>query len=128
MQDPMSPYLPAPSEGDKIHALIRGLLGSIPGVGNLSAELFGLLVRVPVERRLQEWIEEVEDSLRSLYRRDSTIEAYLHSEVFLSVLLAATQAAVRTHRKDKRRLLAAAGRPRAAPSTTPPPPPPNSIP
>lgn len=105
MQDTGSPYVPTPSEGDQVHAVVRGIIGLAPG-GSILSELFSLLFRAPLERRLQEWAAEVEARLRALYRRDSTIEAYLHSEVFLSVFVASTQAALRAHHRDKRRLLA----------------------
>jgi hypothetical protein len=97
---------PTVASGDRLHAVVRGALGGIPVAGGLAAEVFGLFVVAPYQRRLQHWIETVSDQLRALAERQQLDLALLSSnDVFVSTLLQATQVAVRTHREEKLLLL-----------------------
>ena len=101
--------LPTSSSGDRLHAMVRGLLGVVPYAGGLAAEIFGVLVVSPYQRKLQRWIETVADQLRTLEDRHVIDFASLATnDVFVSTLLQATQAAVRTHREEKISLLRSA--------------------
>jgi len=95
---------PATTAGDRIHALVKGTLGSVPLAGGLAAELFGMFVVSPYQRRLQIWIEGVAERLKSLDERLDVV-SLANNETFVSTLIQATQAAVRTHRQEKILLL-----------------------
>lgn len=95
---------PAITSGDRLHALVKGALGSVPLAGGVAAELFGIFVVSPYQRRLQIWIEGVAESLRSLDERLDVV-SLANNDTFVSTLMQATQAAVRTHRQEKIQLL-----------------------
>ncbi|MEO5826825.1 MAG: hypothetical protein ABIR59_13125 [Gemmatimonadales bacterium] len=95
--------VPRRSEDDAVFTAMRVAL-SLASAG-VAGELFSLLVRAPFDKRMEEWCQYIEDCIRSLYARDRTIEAHLQSDEFVSVLLTATQSAVRTHKRAKRELL-----------------------
>jgi hypothetical protein len=99
---------PEATSEDTLHALIKGAL-ALPPAGTLWADLFGLLVRTPFQRRLENWMSVVEMRLRHLAARDRELfDRLFGDEEFASVLLSATQAAARTHQQEKIELLAAA--------------------
>lgn len=102
MSDPNKYQLPKTSFGDKTHATIRGLLSAIPYAGGVAAELFSTLVGPPLERRRQKWMNEVADGLRKLEKKQSIkLEDLQSNETFITILMQASQAAMRSHQKEK---------------------------
>src|SRR4051812_42370728 len=98
---------PQSTAGDKAHAIVKSVL-AIAGHGHVG-ELFTFLVQPPFQQRLEDWIPQVEMRLRHLATRNAAIfERLSASEEFASVLISATQAAVRTHDQQKVAMLAAA--------------------
>lgn len=98
---------PEESTGDKVHALVKATLSA--ATFGVAGDLFAVLCRTPYERRLREWIDRTEQRLARLARRDNRfLEKLAYDETFASVLLSATQAAVRTHSEAKLAALAAA--------------------
>jgi len=98
---------PNKTAGDHALALVRGAISSVPWVGGVGAELFALIVKAPYERRSAEWMHEVASRLGQLSERDEErFRALLDDPDFASVLIAATQAATRSHRREKTELLA----------------------
>ena len=98
---------PKHTEADTLHALVKGTLSL--ATGGLAGDVFAFLVRAPFERRMEEWMNRVEMRLRHLAARDQQIIRSLPDrDAFISVMIAATQAAGRTHRDDKLQMLAAA--------------------
>lgn len=103
--------LPEGGHAEAIRALARllvvgtagGLTGGAPGAGAaVVGELFGLL-RSPLDQRRQEWFEDVAQKLRVLEDRIDGLEQRLAGNpVFLTIILQATQAALRNHDDDKR--------------------------
>ena len=59
---------PKPTTGDVAHALTKAGLSMIPVVGGPAVEIFQHLVQPPLERRLNEWMEQVGESPRVLRR------------------------------------------------------------
>jgi hypothetical protein len=99
---------PETSSDDVVHAMIKTALALPPG-GAIWADLFALLIRTPFQRRLENWMSVVEMQLRHLAARDKELFKRLPGdEEFASILLSATQAAARTHQREKIELLAAA--------------------
>ena len=99
--------LPTKTTSDHALALVRGAISAVPVVGGVGAELFAMVVRAPYDRRAEEWMRDVGDRLRLLSERDEhRFRALFEDEEFVSVLIAATQAATRSHRREKTELLA----------------------
>lgn len=54
------------TKGDIIYATVKAGLGSIPVLGSAATELFGLVVTPPLDKRRQEWMNEVAERLKEL--------------------------------------------------------------
>lgn len=96
-------YTPPEAEKkDKAIAVVRAAIGSLPYAGNAAIELMPLLFTAPLERRRQAWMNEIADALRELEKkRGVTLDQLQSNESFISVLVQATQAAIRNHQKEK---------------------------
>jgi hypothetical protein len=104
MSDAYDP--PRAVTGDRAYAIAKGAVGAIPVLGGVIAEVFGMVLVAPLERRRDEWMERVANALRRLEERQpGRLEALSGDPTFTSVLLQATQAAYRSHREEKTRLL-----------------------
>jgi hypothetical protein len=94
--------VPERTPEDVVHGLVKAGLGPL-------GDLFGLIVRSPYERHLDDWMQVTEMHVRHLRKRDKTLfERLSKSDEFTCLFLAATQAAVRTARREKMDMLAAA--------------------
>lgn len=104
-QTPKRP--PKPSKADKAHAAAKALVETIPGVGGSASVLLEAVIRPPLERRREKWFEEVAERLADLEQQDKNFKLALLAgdEVFQTVFLAASQAALRTHQAEKREAL-----------------------
>src|SRR5687768_16805066 len=51
---------------DVTHAVIRGVISTIPVVGGVAAEVFGLIVTAPMEQRKNDWMEAIHERVRRL--------------------------------------------------------------
>ena len=90
-----------PSKGDVAHALAKAGLSAIPVVGGPAVELFQLLVQPPLERRRQEWMKEVGERLLTLEAQGLKLEHLQENEQFISAVMQASTAAIRTHKQEK---------------------------
>lgn len=98
---------PKQSVGDVVHTLVKA--GSSVATAGVGGDLFGFLIQSPFQKRTAEWMERVEMRLTHLAARDRDIIDRLPTdEVFISVFMSATQAAIRTHQLEKLQLLASA--------------------
>ena len=94
------------SAGDIAHLAAKAALSAIPIVGGPAAELFGALVTPPLEKRRQEWIEEVAAVLRQLESdKIVRLEELRQNEEFTSLLVQATVVAIRNHHAEKKQAL-----------------------
>lgn len=95
--------LPHRSAGDYLHTTARAGLSLIPVVGGSAAELFSLVLAPPLERRRDAWLEGLYRRLKQLEEQiaDFHFEDLQHNEAFVSSVLQATQAALRTHQQEK---------------------------
>lgn len=50
---------------DALYAATKAVLGSIPLLGSAASELFGLVVTPPLDKRRQQWMNEVAQSIIS---------------------------------------------------------------
>ncbi len=91
---------------DHGHSLVRAGIGSIPVVGSAAVELFQSIVTPPLERRRQQWMEEVALGLRKVEEKQGCIIEDLSSnDAFIDTVMSASQAAIRTSQEEKRKAL-----------------------
>lgn len=93
---------PKATASDHTHALVRSGLGAIPFAGAGAVELFNKLVTPPLEHRRDRWRESVGERLQSLEEAAVVdIEALQQNEAFVTVVMQASQAALRSHEDEK---------------------------
>jgi hypothetical protein len=70
-------------------------------------ELFALVIGPPLERRKEEWMNQVADGLKGLENRlqNFRVENLIGNERFITIVLNASQAAIRNHQQEKREAL-----------------------
>ncbi len=98
--------LPAAALGDRIHALLKGVLSSIPIAGGVAAEFFNLVVVPPLTKKTERWMILVTEGLCRLTESNFSFDLnkLAESEDFAAAVLDATQAAMKT--SDEKKLLA----------------------
>jgi len=93
--------IPKRSKGDVAHAIAKAALSAVPVAGGPAVELFQLIVQPPLERRREEWMRQVADKLRELEARGLDLDRLQHNDQFISTVMQASQAALRTHKAEK---------------------------
>jgi hypothetical protein len=97
---------PKAGVGDAVHAIVRAGLSSIPTIGGPAAELFSFLITPSLEKRRQEWMEEVSNALKKLEREQGVkLEELKNNDVFIDAIMQASQAALRNSQQEKRQAL-----------------------
>jgi hypothetical protein len=96
---------PSQSKGDVAHTLAKAGLSAIPFVGGPAVELFQWLVQPPLEKRRVEWMQAVGERLKQLEEQGVKLENLQNNEQFVSAVMYASQAAIRTHLLGKREAL-----------------------
>lgn len=91
------------SIGDYAHAGVRAGLSTAPFLGGPLAEFFSIVIAPPLEKRRTAWMVEIFFRLKKLEEKVEgfKIENLAQNAVFISTLLYATQAAMRTHQDEK---------------------------
>lgn len=90
------------SAGDITHSLIKGGLGTIPVIGSLATEIFGLVVTPPLEKRRAAWMNEIAEKLNILEeKRLIDFKELADDERFVDVVLQATTLALKTSEREK---------------------------
>ncbi len=89
------------SAGDYTYALVKGGIGAIPLAGSTAAEIFELLIAPPVSKRRDKWLIYLNEGLQKLIQKVENFQDIFKNETFNTILLHATQAAVRTHQQEK---------------------------
>ena len=94
---------PEKSIVDDLHSMAKGSISCIPVVGGLAAELFGLVITPPLERRRTTWMNQVADELALLRETVSGFswDKLKEDDTFLDVFLQAGQIALRNHHAEK---------------------------
>lgn len=104
-EDPLEP--PKRTRGDLAHTATKTILGMMSG--GVAGEIFAALLSPPLQRRGDEWKEEVVAVLRRLEKdRGVKIEELQADDAFIDAVLHATQIAIRTSSGVKREALRAA--------------------
>lgn len=87
---------------DIAHSLLKGGIGTIPIIGSLAAEIFGLVVTPPLEKRRAEWMNDIAVKLKELVdKKVINFEELQGNEQFIDVMLQATTFALKTSEKEK---------------------------
>ena len=87
---------------DVAHSIVKGGLGTIPIIGSLATEIFGLIVTPPLEKRRAEWMNEVAEKLKELEENKTiNFEELQKNDQFIDVVLQATTLALKTSEKEK---------------------------
>lgn len=87
---------------DTTYSILKGGIGSLPIIGSLAAEIFGLIVTPPLEVRRTDWMNELAQKIRLLEEKKSiNIESLKDNEQFIDVVLQATSMALKTSEKLK---------------------------
>jgi hypothetical protein len=92
---------PKSTVGDAAHALTKAGLSMIPVVGGPAVELFQHLVQPPLERRRNEWMQQIGDKLQSLEQSGLNLNDLQRNEQFITAVMQASTAALRTHKAEK---------------------------
>jgi hypothetical protein len=95
--------LPSNTRGEIIEAVARGVVSAVPFIGGPAAELLGLVLQPAVGRRREEWFKQLGAAFEELSRRlDGFDPAQLATnEVFITAVITASNAALRTHEAEK---------------------------
>jgi hypothetical protein len=92
-------YLPPESSDyDKTYATLKAVTTAIPVVGGSLTELWTALFAPSIERRRQEWMEKVATATCKL---EIDLNKLQNNQSFLTIYLAATIAALKTHQEQK---------------------------
>src|SRR5687768_2037915 len=90
------------SKGDILYAAVKAGLGSIPVLGSAATELFGLVVTPPLDKRRQEWMNEVAEKLKQLEQNNQVdFSSLSHNEQFIDTIVQATSIAIKTSEQEK---------------------------
>ena len=92
---------PRQSSGDTAHALVKAGLSALPVVGGPAVELFQYIVQPPLEKRRKAWMEQVGERLQNLEAQGLKLADLQENEEFISAVMHASQAALRTHQAAK---------------------------
>ena len=93
--------VPQRSKGDVAHAIVKAGLSAVPMVGGPAVELFQYLVQPPLDKRREAWMKEVGEKLQQLEKKGLDLDKLLDNEPFISAVMQASQAALRTHKAEK---------------------------
>ena len=97
--------VPKRSAGDVAHAITKAGLSIVPVVGGPAVELFQYVIQAPLEKRREEWMARIGEGISKLVSEGPNLEALRDNEQFVSVVMQATQIAVRTHQQEKLEML-----------------------
>ena len=94
--------VPKPNDRDTKYTIIRAMLGSIPHLGAAASELFGLVVTPSIEKRRDEWMENIAEDVQKLKEQKAiTIEDLSQNKAFINAILQASRSALLTDQKEK---------------------------
>ena len=88
--------------GDIVHLVVKAALSAVPIVGGPAVEFFAALVSAPLDSRRQEWMNQVTSRLNELSTHGLLkLDQLKDNPSFITMLLQATQAAIRNHQAEK---------------------------
>ena len=97
------------SEEDKAHRVARTLIGALPIFSGSALEIFNSVIAPPLEKRKLEWMLEITQVVNELQDKfNLDVKSLTNNEQFISILLSASQIAIKTHQGEKIKALKAA--------------------
>jgi hypothetical protein len=99
--------IPKKSGGDYAHKAGEVLVSSLPVVGPAVAALFNEVIIPPLERRRDQFLQELYDALKELEEKVEgfKIENLSENEMFITAVMHASRAATQNHQQEKREAL-----------------------
>jgi hypothetical protein len=92
--------VPQDTLGDVSHTSAKVALSLVPFAG--LAEVFNMIVTPPLEKRKAQWMQLIAEAVTELESKHANISEMLsNNDEFISLLMQASQAAVKTHLKEK---------------------------
>ena len=96
--------VPQSDAKDVAHIAVSTALSAIPFLG--AGELFKFIVTPSLEKRREQWMENVAALIRELQQKtEPSLDDLKANEEFQTLLIEASQVALRTHLEDKRKRL-----------------------
>ena len=91
------------TKGDYLHTIVKSGLSSVPIVGSALGEFFSMIVSQPVSKRRDDWLIRIKNELENLSEKvnDFDINKLCNNEMFITVLMNASQTAIRNHHEVK---------------------------
>ncbi len=109
MDKPEKHKTPKLNTGDAIHAVARAGLGAIPYAGAAARELLNLIVTPSLEKRRNQWMEEIGKGLGALEEKMGVIlESLQENDGFIDTAIEATRIAIKTINREKHEALKSA--------------------
>lgn len=103
MADDKNLTKPESTAFDYVHLAVKSALSAIPLVGGPFAEVFAAFITPPLSKRRDQWFELIAKDLKILESRTYafSVESLKNDDTFITVVMHATQIAIRTHQKEK---------------------------
>ena len=94
---------PKKSKGDAVHTITKAGLSAIPLIGGSAAELFNAIIGPPIAKRQDEWIQGIANRLKKLEEKVKglKLEDLSRKDSFITMMMQASQTAIRTHQQEK---------------------------
>lgn len=100
---------PKHNKDDLVHTVIKATLASIPVIGGSAAEFFQFFIQPSIEKRRNDWMENILNDLRELQNNDQiNFEELKNNEEFIDIVINTTKIAMSTAHKEKLDALRAA--------------------
>lgn len=95
------------SGGDYAHKAGEALISSLPIVGSAAATLFNEVIIPPLEKRRNQFLQDLWDALKKL---EETVEGFkienlAENDMFITAVMHASRSAIQNHQKEKREAL-----------------------
>lgn len=89
--------------GDYINTAVKSLIGLVPGVGGLAAEVFSEVITPSLERRREAWLDNLSVMLNELNEKveEFSIDKLVSNDKFVTCLIEASQLAIKNHQEEK---------------------------
>jgi hypothetical protein len=104
--DPVDPP-PSRTKGEIGGAVVRAAISTVPVFGAPAAELVNLVLQPALGRRREKWLRDLAETVEDMRRRFDGFDPHEleENELFITTVISATNAALRTHETEKLRAL-----------------------
>jgi hypothetical protein len=88
--------------GDHAHRIARSALSFLPLVGDTAVEILNYIISTPLEKRRNAWFQSLGEKVLKLERSGKVdVDELKQNELFVTIVMQATQAAIRSHEDEK---------------------------